>query len=94
MYINIVYRLFCRANGGTEEECRVTRVNAFLYMLNAIGIGVEGIFLFIFFGLSKRNFRLWKFWLLEKTKGTPIAGILTNILSDNETVSLSGTDSK
>jgi hypothetical protein len=38
-------------------------------MLNTIGIGIEGIIIFIFFGATKKNFSLWRDLILSKTRG-------------------------
>ena len=57
------FRLICRIHGGTEEECKVTRISAAVQFMNWMGIGIQGIFIFCFFGINTKNIQLWKMFL-------------------------------
>ena len=51
-------------------------------MLNSVGIGIEGIIIFLFFGASKKNYKLWRDLILLKTKGTAIGSLLSTLVSN------------
>ncbi len=58
--ILMITRLFCRIQGGTEQQCQGDRISALSLMFNYIGVHIEGIMAFAFFGLQKKNLDLWR----------------------------------
>jgi hypothetical protein len=58
-------RVICQAKGGTLEECGKVSVSAWGLWFNYFGIHTFGICIFLTFGCTPRNYKLWKGLILR-----------------------------
>jgi len=59
----------CRSSGG-GDSCIQYRVDPGPYWLNSFVLSSQGIVMFIFFGLQKRNYVFWRNFLIQKWNNT------------------------
>jgi len=73
--------LLCRVNGGTYIECLGPRPATTAIYFNDIMIAMEGILVFVFFGITQRNYELWKHLILTGVSKTKLGSRLSTIRS-------------
>lgn len=76
-------RIICKAGGRTD--CPHLRVNTLAYFWNIFGIAIESTIAFLFFGLNKKNLRLWQNFVVHRLRGTRLASVMsTGSMSESD----------